>query len=91
METGLRKPWLQRTRKPRGALTHRELQVANLLARGLPNKRIAQSLNISQFTVSSHLRRMYAKFDVHTRAELVGKLRATFPIDTGDRGSSVPL
>lgn len=89
METGLGKPWLQRTRKPRGALTHRELQVANLLARGLPNERIAQSLSISPWTLASHLRRMYAKFDVHTRAELVGRLSATSPVDSRDRGSRV--
>jgi DNA-binding CsgD family transcriptional regulator len=53
-------------------LSPREREIARLLARGLANKAIAQELGISAFTVSSHLRRLFAKLDVGTRAGAVG-------------------
>ena len=56
------------------ALTARELEIARMVARGLPNKTIASVLQISSWTVSSHLRRMFAKLGVATRAEMIGRL-----------------
>ena len=56
------------------ALTARELEIARMVARGLPNKTIASVLQISSWTVSSHLRRMFAKLGVATRAEMIGHL-----------------
>jgi DNA-binding CsgD family transcriptional regulator len=61
-------------RPPRSALTARELEIARMVARGLPNKSIASVLQISTWTVSSHLRRMFAKLGVTTRAEMIGQL-----------------
>jgi DNA-binding CsgD family transcriptional regulator len=56
------------------ALSARELEIAGMVARGLPNKTIASVLEISSWTVSSHLRRMFAKLEVATRAEMIGRL-----------------
>jgi DNA-binding CsgD family transcriptional regulator len=56
------------------ALTARELEIARMVARGLPNKSMASVLQISTWTVSSHLRRIFAKLGVTTRAEMVGRL-----------------
>ena len=57
----------------RQLLTSREREIAKLVARGRLNKQIAADLAISEWTVATHLRRIYAKLDVDTRAEMVTK------------------
>jgi DNA-binding NarL/FixJ family response regulator len=49
-------------------LTAREVEVLGLLARGHPNKAIAQRLVVSPKTVSNHVEHIYAKIGVSTRA-----------------------
>jgi DNA-binding CsgD family transcriptional regulator len=51
-------------------LTGRELEIAQLVATGLPNELIAALLHISPRTVQSHLRKMYAKTGSGNRAGL---------------------
>lgn len=55
-------------------LSPREMEIALLLAQGCTNKAIAAELGISVYTVSSHLRRLFAKLDVVTRAGAVGAI-----------------
>jgi DNA-binding NarL/FixJ family response regulator len=50
------------------ALTPREREVLTLLAQGMTNKGIAETLVISVNTVKRHLRSIYDKLDVHSRA-----------------------
>jgi DNA-binding CsgD family transcriptional regulator len=52
-------------------LTERELQIATLVASGKVNKQIASELHISEWTVSTHLRRIFAKLGVSSRAAMV--------------------
>ena len=52
-------------------LTERELQIATLVAMGRLNKQIADKLHISEWTVSTHLRRIFAKLGVRSRAAMV--------------------
>jgi DNA-binding CsgD family transcriptional regulator len=52
-------------------LTPRELQIVALVADGRPNKAIAARLRISEWTVSTHLRRIFAKLAVDSRAAMV--------------------
>jgi DNA-binding NarL/FixJ family response regulator len=52
-------------------LTARELQIATLVAQGLPNKKVAKRLKISEWTVATHLRRIFAKLHVDSRAAMV--------------------
>jgi DNA-binding CsgD family transcriptional regulator len=52
-------------------LTDRELQVATLIASGHSNKQAAQQLNISEWTVSAHLRRIFMKLNVESRSAMV--------------------
>jgi DNA-binding CsgD family transcriptional regulator len=52
-------------------LTERELAIATLVALGQPSKQIADQLAISEWTVSTHLRRIFAKLGVHSRAAMV--------------------
>lgn len=51
--------------------TPRELQVAELAAAGLSDYETARRLGISYHTVRTHLRRLYSRLDISTRAELV--------------------
>lgn len=54
-------------------LTARELQIVSLVAAGRVNKEIATQLSISTWTVSAHLRRIFAKLGVDTRAAMVSR------------------
>jgi two-component system, NarL family, nitrate/nitrite response regulator NarL len=56
-------------------LTPRELEVLRLLAEGLPNKTIAQRLDISEHTVKFHVNALLGKLGVGSRTEAV--VRAT--------------
>lgn len=58
-------------RNPVDVLTPRELQIVALVADGRPNKAIAARLRISEWTVSTHLRRIFAKLAVDSRAAMV--------------------
>jgi DNA-binding CsgD family transcriptional regulator len=68
----------QRLRAPaRGGqptLSSREREIARMVARGYSNKEIAGVLEISSWTVSTHLRRIFAKLGVTTRAAMVARL-----------------
>lgn len=68
-------------------LTERELQIATLAALGSSNKQIASQLHISEWTVSAHLRRIYIKLDVDSRAAMV--YRCAFLIDQVNQLSSI--
>jgi DNA-binding NarL/FixJ family response regulator len=57
-------------------LTTRELQVADLMNRGLPNKEIAHRLGLQPCTAKNHVRNILHKLDVHRRGQAVAKLRA---------------
>jgi len=52
-------------------ITEREVEVLELLSRGLGNKEIARELFVSEATVKSHLSHVYTKLGVDTRAGAV--------------------
>ena len=62
----------QASSEPNG-LTPRERQVLELLTRGLTNKEIATELVITTNTVKRHLKAIFLKLEVHTRAAAVAK------------------
>jgi two-component system, NarL family, response regulator YdfI len=55
------------------ALSARELQVLTLMAEGLPNKNIADRLNISEHTVKFHVSSVLSKLSASSRTEAVTK------------------
>ena len=59
----------------RSPLSPREVEIARMVAKGLPNKTIARVLDISMWTVGTYLRRIFAKLGVSTRAAMVAKLK----------------
>jgi DNA-binding CsgD family transcriptional regulator len=65
---------------PEVRLTPREREVARMVAQGLTNSAIAGKLALSPWTVSTHLRRIFAKLDVTTRAAMVAVIAADSPI-----------
>jgi len=62
---------------PADVLTARELQIAVLIAQGFDKPAIGRRLGISSFTVSTHLRRVYAKLAVTGRAALAARIAGT--------------
>jgi len=61
-------------RNARKALTPRELEIANLLVRGLTNAEIGSVLSIAENTVKNHIYSLLAKLHVADRAEAVAFL-----------------
>jgi LuxR family transcriptional regulator, maltose regulon positive regulatory protein len=57
-------------------LTSRELDVLHLLAKGYPDKKIAETLVITRETVHKHLKNIYQKLNVHSRTEAVIRAQA---------------
>ena len=67
---------LQRSVKQRlQSLTEREREVLRLVAEGLPNKLVADQLDISVRTVEVHRSRVFDKMDVKSAVELANALR----------------
>jgi DNA-binding CsgD family transcriptional regulator len=56
------------------SLTPREQEIVRMVAKGYPNKTIAGVLNISSWTVGTHLRRIFAKLGVISRAAMIARL-----------------
>ncbi|MGP8198997.1 MAG: response regulator [Limisphaerales bacterium] len=52
-------------------LTPREMKILELLAKGLANKQIADTLHISEYTVKDHLKSVFGKLHVVDRTEAV--------------------
>lgn len=57
-------------------LTSRELEVLDLVARGLENRRIARELHLSDKTVRNHVSNVMAKLDVEDRSAAIARARA---------------
>lgn len=55
----------------RATLSPREQEIVRLVSNGFPNKGIARKLAISQHTVNTHVRRIFDKLGVNSRAEMV--------------------
>jgi len=62
-----------RTSVDDGLLTKREKQVLKLIAKGYSVKNVASEMNISHHTVASHIKNIYSKLDISSRAEAAQK------------------
>jgi DNA-binding NarL/FixJ family response regulator len=65
-----------RPRDPRGVreiLSPRELEILDLIRRGLKNREISAALFIAESTTKVHVRHIFEKLGVRTRAEAVGR------------------
>jgi DNA-binding CsgD family transcriptional regulator len=59
---------------PMSLLSPREQEIARMVAQGHANKTIASVLEISSWTVASHLRRIFVKLQVSSRAAMATSL-----------------
>ena len=55
--------------------TSREYQVVDLIAKGLSNKEIAESLHIATYTVKSHVHNILEKLELSTRLQIAAFVR----------------
>ncbi len=55
--------------------TSREHQVVDLIAKGLSNKEIAESLHIATYTVKSHVHNILEKLELSTRLQIAAFVR----------------
>ena len=55
-------------------LSPREHEIARMVSQGYTNRAIARVLDISLYTVSAHMRRIFTKLGVGTRAAMVAAL-----------------
>jgi DNA-binding NarL/FixJ family response regulator len=67
-------PARPRTKRP--DLTLRQQHLVGLVARGLTNKEIAAQLNISEYTVKNHVRRIMKQVDAESRSQAVAAIRS---------------
>lgn len=71
--------------EPSGSLTRREIQVLRLVAEGLSNRAIAQTLSVTENTVKYHMKNILQKLGVQNRTEA-----ATHAIRAGLLKSDLP-
>ena len=57
------------------ALTARQLQILPLLAEGLPNKRIADVLQVAEGTIKQHLKELFRRLNASNRTQAVKEAR----------------
>lgn len=60
---------------PPEPLTPKETQTLHLIAEGYSNTAIAEKLGVSENTVRTHVRSLYAKLNVHSRTQAVARAR----------------
>ena len=61
---------------PESALSSREIQILRLVADGMTNREIAESLFLSRYTVECHVKNIYRKLAVPSRTKAVSEARA---------------
>jgi len=61
-------------------LTHRELEILELLAAGVERSAIARRLALSPHTVRTHIGNIMSKLDVHSQVELAAIARRSRPV-----------
>jgi LuxR family maltose regulon positive regulatory protein len=57
-------------------LSPRECGILELIGQGYSNKRVARTLGITAETVKSHVKRVFIKLDVNTRAHAVARAQS---------------
>ena len=62
-------------------LSERETEVMELIARGNTVARIAEDLVVSENTIRTHSKRIYAKLDIHKKQELLDLIESFDPND----------
>jgi len=77
MVIGYFNPFLDRTKAPTDGerLTPREIEIVSMLQNGDSYKKVAENSNVSVDTVKFHIRNIYSKLQINSRAELINKYK----------------
>ena len=70
-------------RRPRALLdrlSRREREIAELVARDLTNRQIAEVLSISEHTAATHVRSILKKLDLRSRTQIAARVEASKPL-----------
>ena len=70
-DTGAARDEAARPGRDSSGLTPRELEVVRLIARGYDNRRIAETLVVSEATVKTHINNIFSKLGATDRAKVV--------------------
>ena len=70
-------------RKDRSSLSGREIEILEMVSKGLTNKEIASALQISHYTVRNHINHITAKLQVSDRTEAATVAMRQGIIDAG--------
>jgi len=76
LRAATRADWVSPPR-PLGGLSHREREIAGMVATGATNAEIAEALVISPKTVERHVTNIFAKLGIRNRAELTSLVRGS--------------
>lgn len=80
--THLLNPGLKMTMAERfPSLTKREFELISLLVTGISNQLAADRLNITYFTVNSHLKNIYTKISINSKSELIAMMVKFQPLN----------
>lgn len=60
-----------------GQLTPRELELVLFLRNGLTYKELARAMFVSIYTINHHLKKIYTKLNVSSKAQLLSKVRSS--------------
>ncbi len=69
-------------------LSEREIEILKLLSEGKVKKEISAELDISAFTVATHVRHIYEKFDVQNAPAAISKAYRSGILDAGEQDHS---
>ena len=92
IEEVARRPVVDRSASAPGfdELTERELEVFRLIARGLSNSEIAESLYLGEATVKTHVGRVLSKMGLRDRVQAVVVAYESGVITPGQGGDQPP-
>ena len=79
-----------RARERARSLSERESEVLRLVAAGHSNKRVAQELEISEFTVKRHVQNILAKLNQRSRWEAAAIYQAAYERESGEETAGRP-
>ena len=65
---------IEQVNRINGLLTDREKEVMKLFTKGYKQSEIASELQITVDTVKRHIKNVYSKMNIHSKAELIEKL-----------------
>ena len=60
-------------------MTKRERQIIELIAKGMTNKKIAENIHISPYTVKSHVHNILEKLAIHSRIQIATQSAQSAP------------